>query len=62
MVWFEGGSFMTVSPAITLIGGLALARRGVILITVAYRVNVFGFHAIPYSPPNPNTTRRATTD
>jgi carboxylesterase type B len=47
MVWFEGGSFMTISPSNTRIDGAALARRGVILVTVAYRVNVFGFLAHP---------------
>ena len=47
MVWFEGGSFMTVSPSNTRIDGAQLARRGVILVTVAYRVNIFGFLAHP---------------
>lgn len=47
MVWLEGGSFMTVSPSNTRIDGAALARCGVILITVAYRVNVPGFLAHP---------------
>ena len=47
MVWFEGGSFMTISPSNTRIDGAALARRGVILVTVAYRVNVLGFLAHP---------------
>lgn len=47
MVWFEGGSFMTISPSNTRIDGAALARRGVILVTVAYRVNIFGFLAHP---------------
>jgi para-nitrobenzyl esterase len=45
MVWFEGGSFMTISPSNTRIDGAALARRGVILVTVAYRVNILGFLA-----------------
>jgi carboxylesterase type B len=47
MVWFEGGSFMTVSASNTRIDGAALARRGVILVTVNYRVNIFGFLAHP---------------
>jgi para-nitrobenzyl esterase len=47
MVWFEGGSFMTVSGASARIDGAALARRGVILVTVNYRVNIFGFLAHP---------------
>ena len=47
MVWFEGGGFMTVSASNARIDGAPLARRGVILVTVAYRVNIFGFLAHP---------------
>ncbi|HEV8020925.1 MAG TPA: carboxylesterase family protein [Candidatus Lustribacter sp.] len=47
MVWFEGGSFMTVSGASARIDGAALARSGVIVVTVNYRVNIFGFLAHP---------------
>jgi para-nitrobenzyl esterase len=47
MVWFEGGGFMTISASNTRIDGAVLARRGVILVTVAYRVNIFGFLAHP---------------
>jgi carboxylesterase type B len=47
MVWFEGGSFMTVSGASSRIDGAALARRSVIVVTVNYRVNIFGFLAHP---------------
>jgi para-nitrobenzyl esterase len=47
MVWFEGGSFMTVSGASARIDGAALARCGVIVVTVNYRVNIFGFLAHP---------------
>lgn len=47
MVWFEGGSFMTVSGASARIDGAALTRRGVIVVTVNYRVNIFGFLAHP---------------
>lgn len=47
MVWFEGGSFMTVSGASARIDGAALARRGVVVVTVNYRVNIFGFLAHP---------------
>jgi len=47
MVWFEGGSFMTVSGASARIDGAALARRGIVIVTVNYRVNIFGFLAHP---------------
>jgi carboxylesterase type B len=43
MVWLEGGSFTTVSASNTRIDGTAFARRGVVLVTVNYRVNIFGF-------------------
>jgi carboxylesterase type B len=45
MVWFEGGSFTTVSASNARIDGAAFARRGVVLVTVNYRVNIFGFLA-----------------
>jgi carboxylesterase type B len=47
MVWIEGGSFMTESGAYARTDGSAFARRGVVLVTINYRVNVFGFLAHP---------------
>jgi para-nitrobenzyl esterase len=47
MVWLEGGSFMTGGGAGARIDGAALARRGVVLVTLNYRLNVFGFLAHP---------------
>lgn len=47
MVWIEGGSFMTESGAYERTDGSAFARRGVVLVTINYRVNVFGFLAHP---------------
>jgi para-nitrobenzyl esterase len=45
MVWFEGGGFRIVSASNTRIDGRAFARRDVVLVTVNYRVNIFGFLA-----------------
>jgi carboxylesterase type B len=47
MVWLEGGSFMTGGGAGARIDGAALARMGVVLITLNYRLSVFGFLAHP---------------
>lgn len=47
MVWLEGGSFMTGGGAGERIDGAALARRGVVLVTLNYRLSVFGFLAHP---------------
>lgn len=45
MVWFHGGSFMNGSA--NLYDGSALARRGVVVVTVNYRLGAFGFLAHP---------------
>jgi para-nitrobenzyl esterase len=45
MVWIEGGSFMTGTGASARVDGAAFAKRGVVLVTINYRLNVFGFLA-----------------
>jgi para-nitrobenzyl esterase len=47
MVWIPGGGFTQESGSMPLYWGDALARRGVIVVTVNYRVGVFGFLAHP---------------
>jgi carboxylesterase type B len=47
MVWIEGGSFMTGTGASARVDGAAFAKRGVVLVTINYRLNVFGFLAHP---------------
>lgn len=47
MVWIFGGGFQCGYPAEMEFDGERLARRGVILVSVNYRVNVFGFLAHP---------------
>jgi para-nitrobenzyl esterase len=45
MVWIYGGSFIGGSTLFT--PGEALARRGVVVVSLAYRVGIFGFLAHP---------------
>lgn len=47
MVWFHGGSHTGGSGHARIFDGTALARRGVVLVTVNYRLGPFGFLAHP---------------
>ena len=47
MVWFFGGGWTTGSASMPLYWGDQLVRRGVIVVTVGYRVGAFGFLAHP---------------
>ena len=47
IVWVPGGGLINGSTSIPLYDGAALARRGVIVVTVAYRLGVLGFLAHP---------------
>lgn len=47
MVWFHGGGFVEGSGSDPMFEGLAFARQGVILVTVTYRLGVFGFYSHP---------------
>ncbi len=47
MVWFYGGGLQEGHPSEMEFDGERIARRGVILVSVNYRVNVFGFLAHP---------------
>ncbi len=47
MVWFYGGGLREGHPSEMEFDGERIARRGVILVSVNYRVNVFGFLAHP---------------
>ncbi len=46
-VWFFGGGWQVGHTAEMEFDGERLARRGIVVVTVAYRVNVFGFLAHP---------------
>ena len=47
MVWFPGGGWTNGSASMPLYWGDALARRGVIVVTAAYRLGPLGFLAHP---------------
>lgn len=47
MVWFHGGAFVQGSGSLPSFDGEALARRGVIVVTVNYRLGPLGFLALP---------------
>ncbi|HWG04797.1 MAG TPA: carboxylesterase family protein [Beijerinckiaceae bacterium] len=55
MVWFHGGAFSMGSGALPYFDGEALARRGVVLVTVNYRLGGLGFLA------HPELTRESAT-
>ncbi len=55
LVWIYGGGFSFGSTAEPVTDGAKLAKKGVILVSIAYRVNQFGFLALPeLSAENPN--------
>lgn len=47
MVWIHGGGFSGGSGSVPLYDGAPLAARGIIVVTLNYRVGVFGFLAHP---------------
>ncbi|MHC4607658.1 MAG: carboxylesterase/lipase family protein [Planctomycetota bacterium] len=47
MVWIHGGGYTTGSGANKIYDGAALARAGVVLVTINYRLGPFGFFAHP---------------
>ncbi len=47
MVWIYGGGFVAGSTSEGRQDGTAFARRGVVLVTLNYRLNIFGFFATP---------------
>ena len=46
--WIHGGGFFDGSGGEKCFDGVAIAKKGVILVTINYRLNVFGFLAHPY--------------
>ncbi len=47
MVWIHGGGFTAGTPPERLYHGEAIAKKGVVVVTFAYRLGVFGFLAHP---------------
>jgi para-nitrobenzyl esterase len=47
MVWIYGGAFVSGMTSVPVYDGTRLAQKGVVLVSVAYRVSPFGFLAHP---------------
>ena len=47
MVWIHGGAFTSGAPTASMFDGTEFAHRGVILVSIAYRLGPFGFLAHP---------------
>ena len=47
MVWLPGGGFIAGATSTPTYGGDNLARKGVVVVSVAYRIGAFGFLATP---------------
>jgi len=47
MVWIHGGGFSGGSSAVPIYDGANLAKRGMVVVTINYRLGVFGFMAHP---------------
>lgn len=57
LVYYHGGSLMSGTTASPDIYGVNMAKRGVIFVTVAYRLGVFGYLALPeLEEESPNNT------
>jgi para-nitrobenzyl esterase len=48
MVWIHGGGFLGGSGSVPIYDGRALAARGIVVVTINYRVGVLGFLAHPW--------------
>ncbi|MBE7179119.1 MAG: carboxylesterase family protein, partial [Mucilaginibacter polytrichastri] len=47
LVWIYGGGFVSGGSAVPIYDGEALARQGVVVVSINYRVGIFGFFAHP---------------
>jgi para-nitrobenzyl esterase len=47
LVWIYGGGFNAGATSAPVFDGSKLAKRGVVLVSIAYRVGIFGFYAHP---------------
>jgi para-nitrobenzyl esterase len=47
LVWFYGGGFTSGGSGVPIYDGEAMAKKGIIFVSVNYRVGVFGFFAHP---------------
>jgi para-nitrobenzyl esterase len=47
IVWIHGGGYTGGAPSVALYDGANMARQGVVVVSVAYRLGAFGFLATP---------------
>ncbi|MEO6839100.1 MAG: carboxylesterase family protein [Ginsengibacter sp.] len=47
LIWIYGGGFVSGGTAVPVYDGEAMAKKGIIFVSVNYRVGVFGFFALP---------------
>ncbi len=47
IVWIYGGGFLSGSSAVPIYDGEAMAKKGIVFVSINYRVGVFGFFAHP---------------
>ena len=47
LVWIYGGGFQSGGSACPIYDGEAMARKGILFVSINYRVGVFGFFALP---------------
>ncbi len=47
MVWIYGGGFVSGGSAVPIYDGEAMAKKGIVFVSINYRVGIFGFFAHP---------------
>ncbi|MBG9377982.1 carboxylesterase family protein [Panacibacter sp. DH6] len=47
LVWIYGGGFASGGSAVPIYDGAAMAKRGIVFVSINYRVGIFGFFAHP---------------
>ena len=48
LVWIYGGGFLSGGSAVPVYDGEAMARKGIVFVSINYRVGIFGFFAHPW--------------
>jgi para-nitrobenzyl esterase len=47
LVWIYGGGFSSGGAAVPIYDGMAMAKKGIVFVSINYRVGIFGFFAHP---------------
>jgi len=47
VVWIHGGGFVNGSGSVAIYDGQSMAKKGVIFVTINYRLGIFGFFSLP---------------